>query len=60
MVRMPDGGLEVGHHGAGRGAWICPDPGCVDRARRRRAFARALRGEVRGDAIDALGVAIAP
>jgi uncharacterized protein len=28
---------------AGRGAWVHPDPGCVDLAVRRRAFARALR-----------------
>ncbi|MDO4899877.1 YlxR family protein [Actinomyces sp.] len=27
----------------GRGAWIHPDPGCVDLAERRRAFGRALR-----------------
>ncbi|SDN18517.1 hypothetical protein SAMN05216355_101106 [Actinomyces ruminicola] len=27
----------------GRGAWIHPDPACVDLAERRRAFGRALR-----------------
>ncbi len=27
----------------GRGAWVHPDPGCLDQAVRRRAFARALR-----------------
>ncbi|MFP5334655.1 MAG: DUF448 domain-containing protein [Actinomycetes bacterium] len=27
----------------GRGAWLHPDPGCLDLAERRRAFARALR-----------------
>ncbi|MCI7671167.1 YlxR family protein [Schaalia hyovaginalis] len=27
----------------GRGAWIHPDPRCVDRARRTRALRRALR-----------------
>ncbi|QEO10329.1 YlxR family protein [Protaetiibacter larvae] len=27
----------------GRGAWVHPDPGCVDTAIRRRAFGRALR-----------------
>ncbi|HEU5005973.1 MAG TPA: YlxR family protein [Jatrophihabitantaceae bacterium] len=27
----------------GRGAWLHPDPGCVELAERRRAFARALR-----------------
>ena len=28
---------------AGRGAWVHPDPGCVDLAERRRAYGRALR-----------------
>jgi predicted RNA-binding protein YlxR (DUF448 family) len=27
----------------GRGAWLHPDPGCLDAAERRRAFGRALR-----------------
>ncbi|WP_407653635.1 YlxR family protein [Cellulomonas alba] len=27
----------------GRGAWLHPDPGCLDLAERRRAFVRALR-----------------
>ena len=27
----------------GRGAWVHPDPGCVDAAVKRRAFGRALR-----------------
>jgi uncharacterized protein len=28
---------------AGRGAWVHPDPECLDLAERRRAFPRALR-----------------
>lgn len=31
------------HRAPGRGAWLHPDPGCLDLAERRRAFARALR-----------------
>ena len=27
----------------GRGAWLHPDPGCLEKAERRRAFGRALR-----------------
>ena len=27
----------------GRGAWVHPDPGCVDAAVKRKAFGRALR-----------------
>lgn len=30
----------------GRGAWLHPDPGCLQRAEKRKAFSRALR--VRG------------
>ncbi|WP_103062949.1 YlxR family protein [Actinomyces qiguomingii] len=30
-------------HLPGRGAWIHPDPACVELAERRRAFGRALR-----------------
>jgi predicted RNA-binding protein YlxR (DUF448 family) len=31
------------HRAPGRGAWLHRDPGCVELAQRRRAFARALR-----------------
>ena len=34
---------------AGRGAWLHPDPACLDLAVRRRAFPRALRSEVAPD-----------
>jgi predicted RNA-binding protein YlxR (DUF448 family) len=27
----------------GRGAWVHPDPGCIDAAVKRKAFGRALR-----------------
>ena len=30
----------------GRGAYLCGDPDCLERALRRRAFARALRAPV--------------
>lgn len=34
---------------AGRGAWLHPDPACLDLAVRRRALTRALRAEVTPD-----------
>ncbi|HVN11932.1 MAG TPA: YlxR family protein [Kineosporiaceae bacterium] len=37
------------HRLAGRGAWVHPDPSCLDLAERRRAFPRALR---RGGPLD--------
>ncbi|WCO65410.1 YlxR family protein [Iamia majanohamensis] len=58
VVRTDDAGLVVGRHLPGRGAWICRDPACVALALRRRAFPRALRGEVRPEAVAALDVAI--
>lgn len=36
---VPDPGRRL----AGRGAWLHPDPTCLDAAERRRAFSRALR-----------------
>ncbi|MBK7721647.1 MAG: YlxR family protein [Austwickia sp.] len=40
----------------GRGAWLHPDPACLEQARRRRAFGRALRVADRRDlsAVDAI------
>ncbi|WP_321171063.1 YlxR family protein [Schaalia meyeri] len=45
IVRSPDGSTRVDRAAAlpGRGAWIHPDAGCVQRARVRRALARAFR-----------------
>ena len=41
------------HRLAGRGAWLHPDPACLDLAERRRAFPRALR---RGGPLDVSAV----
>jgi predicted RNA-binding protein YlxR (DUF448 family) len=47
IARLDDGSLAVGRHLPGRGAWLCPaSPACVVKAANRRAFGRALRGEV--------------
>jgi len=37
--------LDAGRRCGGRGAWLHPAPACLERALRRRAFARALRRE---------------
>lgn len=55
LARGGDGGLLVGRQHPGRGAWLHPDPACVAQARRRRAFGRALRGDIGGAAIAAIG-----
>ena len=33
-------------HPVGRGAWLCPEPACLEQAVRRRALERALRARV--------------
>ena len=45
IVRSPDGAIYLDRTATlpGRGAWIHPDKGCVQRARARRALARAFR-----------------
>ncbi|MBV9410061.1 MAG: YlxR family protein [Acidimicrobiia bacterium] len=55
FVRTPDGLLAEGRTLSGRGAWLCREsPACVEAAVRRRAFGRALRGEIRPEAIERL------
>jgi hypothetical protein len=44
-VLVPDPRARI----AGRGAWLHPDPACLDLAVRRRALTRALRAEVSPD-----------
>lgn len=35
--------VDAGRRMPGRGAWLHPDPGCLETAERRRALGRALR-----------------
>ncbi len=43
-LRLAGGGVEVDREGrGGRGAWVHPGAGCIGKAIRRRAFARAFR-----------------
>ena len=48
LVRGPDGAVSADPTGRahGRGAYLHPDPACLDAARRRHALERALRAEV--------------
>jgi predicted RNA-binding protein YlxR (DUF448 family) len=55
FVRTPDGMLAQGRTLNGRGAWLCREsPECVEVAVRRKAFGRALRGEIHPEAIERL------
>ncbi|HEX2042429.1 MAG TPA: YlxR family protein [Acidimicrobiales bacterium] len=52
VVARPGGGLAEGRALPGRGAWLCAgSTSCVDAAARRRAFSRALRAEVKPEAV---------
>ena len=42
LVRQPAGGLSL-DKGMGRSAYLCPDPDCLNEARRRRRLQRSLR-----------------
>jgi len=44
-VVVPDPRARI----AGRGAWLHPDPACLDLAVRRRALTRAFQAEVSSD-----------
>ncbi|MBB4682722.1 putative RNA-binding protein YlxR (DUF448 family) [Amycolatopsis jiangsuensis] len=44
---------DEGRRLPGRGAWLHPEPGCLARAERKRAFPRALRAP---GALDAAGL----
>jgi predicted RNA-binding protein YlxR (DUF448 family) len=61
VVRQEDGSLAEGRTLPGRGAWLCRDsPGCIDQAKRRNAFGRALRGEVGGLQVDEFACGLIP
>ena len=60
MVAEPGGGLAIGRHLPGRGAWLCDgSPSCVEAAAWRKAFDRALHTTVDGAAVDRLGTMLA-
>lgn len=48
IVRTPDGNIEIDPTGkqAGRGAYICPDTECLERAVRGKNLQKALQNEV--------------
>jgi len=56
IVRTPDGGIRPDPTGraAGRGAYICPDPGCLEGALKGRRLERHLRRPVSAEVVQAL------
>ena len=60
VVRSPEGWIYVDEtgKGAGRGAYICQEPDCLNRARRSRALERALASHIDDDVYDDMAAAI--
>lgn len=56
VVRTPEGQIVLDSTGkkSGRGAYVCPDPACLKKARKSRALARAFSLEIPGEVYDAL------
>ena len=57
VVKSPDGGeIRLDRRGKlpGRGAYVCPDAGCLRRARKARALERVLETAVPAEVYDAL------
>jgi predicted RNA-binding protein YlxR (DUF448 family) len=60
VVRTPDGDVRIDVTGkvSGRGAYVCPDPACVDRAVRAGRLAGALDRPVAEELVERLREAI--
>ena len=56
VVRSPEGELSLDFRGKkpGRGAYLCPDPVCLARAKKSRAISRALSAQVGPEVWEAL------
>ena len=56
VVRSPEGEISLDFKGKkpGRGAYLCPDPACLQRARKSRALERAFEVTVPAEVYAAL------
>lgn len=56
VVRSPEGGLSLDFKGKapGRGAYLCPNPDCLKKARKSRAIERAFLVSVPEEVYEAL------
>jgi len=56
VVRTPEGQIVLDATGkkSGRGAYVCPDPACLKKARKSRALERAFSLEIPEEVYDAL------
>jgi len=56
VVRSPEGAVSLDFKGKlpGRGAYVCPDPACLARARTSRALERAFSAQLPAEVYEAL------
>ncbi|MBQ6205996.1 MAG: YlxR family protein [Oscillospiraceae bacterium] len=56
VVKSPEGEVSLDFKGKkpGRGAYVCPDPACLKRARKTRALERALSVQIPPEVYDAM------
>lgn len=56
VVRGPEGDISIDAKGKkpGRGAYICPDPACLKKARKNKRLERSLETEFSDDIYDNL------
>ena len=56
VVRSPEGTISLDFKGKlpGRGAYVCPDPACLAKARKSRALARAFETTIPAEVYDQL------
>ena len=56
VVRSPEGEIRLDFKGRanGRGAYVCPDPGCLKKAVKAKALERAFSCQIPQEVYDAL------
>ena len=56
VVKSPEGDVSLDFKGKkpGRGAYVCPDPACLKKARKTRALERALSVQIPAEVYDAM------
>lgn len=56
VVKSPEGEISLDFRGKkpGRGAYLCPDPACLARARKSKALERAFSTALAGEVYEAL------
>ena len=56
VVRSPEGEVSLDFKGKkpGRGAYVCPDPACLKKARKSRALERAFETAIPPEVYDAM------